>query len=349
MAKTPSPRMPDRKLEVQKGNAVGEVAHNAPLLDFAGLDAMLADGKTDLKEAQAAIDRVAADPAAKEVLSERIRVETSRFGASMELSAREVALIQALVRLQDGPAIPMDGQLTDPQHARYKEICSARVAESVAESTGIRELLDIAARRILQRNAAFLSTNEGIPLGLDRMHSEMIATVRDIDASLPVSHPLKGLSEPLVNNFLSPPEDGKKLIRFAVERLFPSESHDQESRESRGALYDTLAITMRGGVATLLDFAQSNDPSVSDRMRSVIAQMEKDPNIRAFTEQFPDFLDFFKNAPPQTLQTLDRKKTVAGLDAFLSSCRGDFLALSDPRQAESPEKSQAASLHIANR
>ncbi|HRI36813.1 MAG TPA: hypothetical protein PK765_07355, partial [bacterium] len=70
---------------------------------------------------------------------------------------------------------------------------------------------------------------------------------------------------------------GKRLIRYSVNRLFPNEHENPESEKSRGNLYDTARVMVRGSVGMLLDFAQADDPGVPARMREVIERMEADP------------------------------------------------------------------------
>ncbi|HRI36892.1 MAG TPA: hypothetical protein PK765_07785, partial [bacterium] len=198
-------------------------AAKSPTVDLDGLKTLLRFPDPDTEKAESAIDAASADASAKKSLGEALYRELERGGFSPESGPKEVCLASALVRLHDGPNTKIDATFSDALYSRYTALKAPYVAETVAESTGAKELLDVAVRKIVERGVGHLSSPEGIQFGIDHLHAEVVGTLAEIDAGLPPEHPLKGLSTPLIENFLIPPENGKRLIRYSVNRLFPNE------------------------------------------------------------------------------------------------------------------------------
>ncbi|MFZ3233359.1 MAG: hypothetical protein WA194_07760 [Patescibacteria group bacterium] len=82
----------------------------------------------------------------------------------------------------------------------------------------LREAFKAAADVAISRVMAKVASKEGMPTDAKTYRAEVIAVLRETDAKLPEGHALKGTTDLIVENFLTPEEKGAELIRTLLEK-----------------------------------------------------------------------------------------------------------------------------------
>lgn len=87
-----------------------------------------------------------------------------------------------------------------------------QVPESLREA--LKSAVDVAISRVMAK----VASKEGMPTDAKTYRAEVIAVLRETDAKLPEGHALKGTTDLVVENFLTPEEKGAELIRTMLEK-----------------------------------------------------------------------------------------------------------------------------------
>jgi hypothetical protein len=82
----------------------------------------------------------------------------------------------------------------------------------------LREALKAAADVAISRVMTKVASKEGMPTDAKTYRTEVIVVLRETDAKLPEGHALKGTTDLIVENFLTPEEKGAELIRTMLEK-----------------------------------------------------------------------------------------------------------------------------------
>lgn len=87
-----------------------------------------------------------------------------------------------------------------------------QVPESLREA--LKTATDVAISRIMSK----VASKEGMSTDARAYRAEIIAVLKEADAKLPESHALKGTTELVVENFLTPEEKGAEFVRTMLEK-----------------------------------------------------------------------------------------------------------------------------------
>lgn len=82
----------------------------------------------------------------------------------------------------------------------------------------LREAFKAAADVAISRVMAKVASKEGMPTDAKTYRAEVVAVLRETDAKLPEGHALKGTTDLIVENFLTPEEKGAEFIRTMLEK-----------------------------------------------------------------------------------------------------------------------------------
>lgn len=87
-----------------------------------------------------------------------------------------------------------------------------QVPESLREA--FKAATDVAISRVMAK----VASKEGMSTDAKTYRAEVIAVLKETDAKLPEGHALKGTTDLIVENFLTPEEKGAELIRTMLEK-----------------------------------------------------------------------------------------------------------------------------------
>ena len=93
---------------------------------------------------------------------------------------------------------------------------SKEKARQVPES--LREAFKAAADVAISRVMSKVASKEGMPTDAKTYRAEIVAVLKETDARLPEGHALKGTTDLIVENFLTPEEKGAELVRTMLEK-----------------------------------------------------------------------------------------------------------------------------------
>lgn len=200
--------------------------------------------------------------------------------------------------------------------------------DKLKDAKNLSEFLNTTLETLLKKYAQKLNSPEWIPLKSSEIYKELVVLLQEIDKNLPIWNIYKWNSHLIINNFLTPKENGEKLINSVIDKIL-----NPNEKQTNLWDIDSLKIAMKGWLWTLVDVAKTQSP---EKLKSYINEFKNIPKIKEYIAKVPEFdkvFDLFISL----LKTLDKNELFSQIDIFFSKNTDNLLKIVNNKSWEKVE------------
>lgn len=197
--------------------------------------------------------------------------------------------------------------------------------EKLKDAKNLSEFLDTTLETLIKKMLGKLNSPEWIPLKTWEIYKELVILLGEIDKNLPEGNIYKWNSHLIINNFLTPKENGEKLINSVIDKVL-----NPNEKEAKSQDIDSLKIAMKWWLWTLIDVAKTSDDT---KLKSYINEFKNIPKIKEYIDKVPEFDKIF-DLFISLLKTLDKNELNSQIDIFFSKNTDNLLKLSNKKPWE---------------
>lgn len=208
---------------------------------------------------------------------------------------------------------PAAGEFLPKAAAKEK---ARQVPESLREA--FKAAADVAISRIMTK----VASKEGMPTDAKSYRAEIVAVLRETDAKLPEGHALKGTTDLIVENFLTPEEKGAELVRTLLEKGY-SVAKEGNSPSVGPKEFDVGMGAIRSTLGFSIDLAKKKPEKISEFM----GEIKKVPEAANLLSRFPDLETVLVRILPDIAKNVDKQAFLSAFDSFASEIKDPALSL----------------------
>lgn len=208
--------------------------------------------------------------------------------------------------------------------------------EKLKNSKNLSEFLDTTLETLLKKYAQKLNSPEWIPLKTTEIYKELVVLLGEIDKNLPEGNIYKWKTHLIINNFLTPRENGEKLIKSVIDKVL-----NPNEKEIKSWDLDSLKIAIKWGFWTLIDVAKThnekelqtyiNELKIKEILTSLLKDKAKDnPALLNVISELDKIFDLFISL----LKTLDKNELNTQIDNFFEKNSNNLLKLANKKPWE---------------
>lgn len=197
--------------------------------------------------------------------------------------------------------------------------------EKLKDAKNLWEFLNTTLETLLKKYAQKLNSPEWIPLKTSEIYKELVLLLQEIDKNLPAWNIYKGNVKVIIDNFLTPKENGEKLIQTVIEKILNPNEKELNKND-----IDGLKITLKGWLGTLIDIAKTQNEA---KLKSYINEFKNIPKIKEYIDKVPEFDKIF-DMIVSLVKTLDKNQLFTALDSFFEKNTDNLLKLSNKKPWE---------------
>lgn len=197
--------------------------------------------------------------------------------------------------------------------------------EKLKDAKNLWEFLNTTLETLLKKYAQKLNSPEWIPLKRSEIYKELVLLLQEIDKNLPIWNIYKWNVKVIIDNFLTPKENGEKLIQSVIEKVLNPNEKELNTND-----IDSLKITLKWWIGTLIDIAKTQDEA---KLKSYINEFKNIPKIKEYIDKIPEFDKIF-DMIVSLVKTLDKNQLFSALDSFFEKNSDNLLKLSNKKPWE---------------
>lgn len=206
-----------------------------------------------------------------------------------------------------------------------------KVPESLREA--LKSAMDVAISRIMVK----VASKEGMPTDAKAYLTEIVAVLRETDAKLPKNHPLRGMSALVIENFLTPEEQGALFVRTALENGYAIAQEGK--RLSAGPKeFDTGMRALRSTLGLAMDLAKRKP----EKIDAILLEIKQIPEASELLFRFPDLETVLLKILPEIAKNVDKDTFLRTFDEFSKEIRDSALSILTGRQLSEKERADIA-------
>ena len=260
-----------KKIDKQK------LAESLSSLDPAMKNAVLTWLKNLIKNNMALLQNSSWDPQNKEAIVYALQIFGNLSGFSMKIDGVYSPEL-------DNPEFKKIFVETKTQKPNLSEKLWLPM-EKLKDAKNLWEFLNTTLETLLKKYAQKLNSPEWIPLKSSEIYKELVVLLQEIDKNLPVGNIYKWNVKVIIDNFLTPKENGEKLIQSVIEKVL-----NPNEKELKKNDIDALKITLKWGIGTLIDIAKTQDDA---KLKSYINEFKNIPKIKEYIDKIPELIWLF--------------------------------------------------------
>lgn len=201
----------------------------------------------------------------------------------------------------------------------------------------LREAFKAAADVAISRVMAKVASKEGMPTDAKTYRAEVIAVLRETDAKLPEGHALKGTTDLIVENFLTPEEKGAELIRTMLEKGY-SVAKEGKRLTAGPKEFDAGMGAIRSTLGFSIDLAKKKPEKIGEFMNEI----KKVPEAANLLSRFPDLETMLVKILPEIAKNVDKQAFLQAFDSFASEIKTPALSLLSGKELSDKERGDVA-------
>ncbi len=201
----------------------------------------------------------------------------------------------------------------------------------------LREAFKSAADVAISRVMAKVASKEGMPTDAKTYRAEVVAVLRETDAKLPEGHALKGTTDLIVENFLTPEEKGAELIRTLLEKGY-SVAKEGKKLNAGPKEFDAGMGAIRSTLGFSIDLAKKKPEKIGEFMNEI----KKVPEAANLLSRFPDMETVLVKILPEIAKNVDKQTFLAAFDSFASEIKAPALSLLSGKELGDKERGEVA-------
>lgn len=210
--------------------------------------------------------------------------------------------------------------------------------ERFKDSKNLWEFVNITIETVIKKYAQKLSSPEWIPLKTSEIHKEIVVLLQEIDKKLPVWNIYKWKTDLIINNFLTPKENGEKLIKSAIDYAL---SDKKENKETTSEDIDIIKTSIKWTLWTLIDLSKTESPEKIQKILKEIKikeiiesnlkdSIKKNPELKKMINELDKIFDLIISLS----KTLDKKELFTSIDNFFDNNSWNILKIANKKPNE---------------
>lgn len=221
-----------------------------------------------------------------------------------------------------------EGEVSTKGESKEK---TRQVPESLREA--FKSAADVAISRIMSK----VASKEGMPTDAKTYRAEIIAVLKETDARLPEGHALKGTTDLIVENFLTPEEKGAELVRAMLEKGY-SVAKEGAKLTAGPKEYDAGMGAIRSTLGFSIDLAKKKPEKIGEFMNEI----KKVPEAANLLSRFPDLETVLVKILPEIAKNVDKQSFLAAFDSFAAEVKTPALSLLSGKELNQKERGDVA-------
>lgn len=197
--------------------------------------------------------------------------------------------------------------------------------EQLKDVKNLSEFLGATLEALIKKMLGKLNSPEWISLKTWEMYKELVLLLAEVDKNLPAWNIYKWNTQLIINNFLTPKENGERLIQAVVDKIINPNEKLLKSQD-----IEVVKITIKWWLWTLIDIAKTGN---DDRLKSYINEFKNIPKIKEYIDKVPEFDKIF-DLFISFLKTLDKNELFAQIDNFFSVNTQNLIIISNKKPWE---------------